>query len=408
MAARAITGDGAGVWATITQAPGAVKVILLGVLVNRLTGFLTIFLALLLYARGYSAAQTAVVVGLYGAGTVLSYLVGGPLAAALGTRTVTVVSLACSAVLLAVLLALSDFALVATTVTLAGVASQLYWPASVTMLSDLTPQHRQVMIQAMYRFAVNVGSAAAPLLGFALYRLDRDYTYVLLAQALFGLGYAVLARAVLPRRDPVRDPPPVTHRRRRGGHYAAVLADRRFVLFLIAGFFSTAVYTQYLATLPLDIAASGLPVFWYSAAVSLNGILVILFELPLTKLSQRLPVRPVVIATFALVGLGMATYGLPLVPVVVVTGTLLWTLGEMIGGPRVFAYPAVAAPMALKPYYISAFQFTFGLAGAVGQTVGVSLFAALGHRVWPFLALGSALAVLFAFVALRPRGAEPH
>jgi MFS family permease len=340
---------------------------------------------------------------------VLSYLVGGSLATALGTRTVTVVSLACSAVLLAVLLALSDFAMVATAVTLAGVASQLYWPASVTMLSDLTPRHRQVMIQAMYRFAVNVGSAAAPLLGFALYRLDQDYTYVLLAQALFGIGYGVLAWAVLPRRAPVRDPPPVTDGRPRGGHYAAVLADSRFVLFLIAGFFSTTVYTQYLAALPLDIAASELPLFWYSAAVSLNGILVILFELPLTKLSQRLPVRPVVIATFALVGLGMATYGLPLVPVVVVTGTLLWTLGEMIGGPRVFAYPAVTAPVALKPYYISAFQFTFGLAGAVGQTVGVALFAMLGHRVWPILALGSALAVLFAFVALRPRATtEPR
>lgn len=398
------TANAAAVWATIAEAPRSVKVILLGVVINRLTGFLNIFLVLFLYAEGYGAGRTAIAVGLYGAGSVISYLIGGTLAATIGTRAITVVSMCASAGLIVALLTLNSFGPLLVVITLAGVASQVYWPASVTMLSDLTPDDRQVMIQAMYRFAVNVGSAAAPLLGFALYNLDHQhYTYVFATQAVLGLGYAVLVAIHLPGRDVSAKPVlPVTTGRKLGGNYAAVAKDPRFVLFLVAAFCSTAVYMQYLATLPLDIAASGLPVFWYSVAVSLNGIVVILFELPLTKVTQRLPARPVIMTTFALIGIGMATYGLPLVPAVIVAGTLLWTAGEIIGGPRLYSHPAVTAPGTLKPYYISAFQFTVGLANAVGQAVGVALFAALGHGAWPLLALGSVLAVLFAFVGLRP------
>jgi predicted MFS family arabinose efflux permease len=405
MTPEAKTTDSAGIWATISESPRAAKVILLGVLINRLTGFLNIFLVLFLYAEGHGAGRTAIAVGLYGAGSVISYLIGGTLTASLGTRNLTLISVVCSAALIFGLLTVTDFGAILVMVILAGMASQVYWPASVTMLTDLTPDDRQVMIQAMYRFAVNVGSAAAPLLGFALYHLDHQrYTYVFATQALLGLVYGAVVAVTLPRRDrpePATAADGVRPGARLGASYVAVLRDSRFVMFLVSVFLAFGVYTQYLSTLPLDIAASGLPVFWYSLAVSLNGIVVILFELPLTKVAQRLPIKPVVLVAFALVGIGMATYGLPLAPAVIVVGTLLWTAGEMIGGPRVFSYPVVVAPPALKPYYISAFQFTFGLSNAAGQAAGVALFAALGHGVWPVLALGSVLAMVFAAVALR-------
>ncbi len=398
--------DDAGIWATISESPLAVKVILLGVCMNRLTGFLNIFLVLFLSAQGYAPGQTAIAVGVYGAGSVISYLIGGGLAVRLGTRNITLVSMVCSAALVVALLNVPEFWVILAVVALAGVSSQLYWPASVTMLSDLTLPNRQVMILAMYRFAVNVGSAAAPLIGFALYNLNHQhYGYVFGAQAVLGLGYAVLVAFTLPKKINAISATGLTEpttRKRFGSNYVAVLKDKKFVLFLVAAFFYTALYMQYLSTLPLDVKASGLPLFWYSVAVSLNGIVVIVFELPLTKVSQRMPIRLVVCVAFALVGIGMATYGLPLVPVVIIVGTLIWTSAEMIGAPRVFSYPAVAAPAKLKSYYISSFQFTFGLANAVGQAVGVALFATLGHGVWPVISLGAVFSVVFAFFALRP------
>ena len=50
-----------------------------------------------------------------------------------------------------------------------------------------------------------------------------------------------------------------------------VLRDRRYVMFLLAAFFNTMVYMQYLSTLPLDIEKQGVALLWYTVAVALEG-----------------------------------------------------------------------------------------------------------------------------------------
>ena len=70
-----------------------------------------------------------------------------------------------------------------------------------------------------------------------------------------------------------------------------------------------------------------------------------------------------------LLGVGVAIYGLPMAPVVIITGTVVWSLGEIIGGPAVFAYPAIAGPPDLEGRYIGSFQFMYGLGSAVGPLV---------------------------------------
>ena len=106
-------------------------------------------------------------------------------------------------------------------------------------------------------------------------------------------------------------------------------------------------------------------------------------------------------------GVGVAVYGLPLGPAVIIAGTLIWSLGEIIGGPSTFAYPGLAGPGHLKAHYIGSFQFMFGLGTAVGPVVGGWLFIRLGHGVWPVLALGSLIATTLAVLAVRKPPAAP-
>ncbi|HEX8303603.1 MAG TPA: MFS transporter [Jatrophihabitans sp.] len=391
----------AGIWATFSESPVAVKAIIGGVFVNRMGGFLNIFLVLYLIAEGHTASEAALGLGSYGTGGVIGVLIGGMLADRLGARNATVLSMSSSAVLIASLLYLHDYLVLLVAVGMVGLVSQIFRPASATLLSELTPESRQVMIFAMYRFGLNVGATAAPLLGFALYNLDHQhFTLLFWGEALVALVYAALAMAALPRRTsraaaadvPGADP---------SGGYLDVLRDRRYVLYLIAALLNAAVYTQYLSTLPLDVKAQGVPIFWYTFAVALNGGLVIAFELPLTKLSQRWPLRLTIGLSFLLVGLGVACYGLPLGPAVIILGTLIWTTAEVIGAPTVFAYPALAGPPHLKGRYIGSFQFMFGLGSAVGPMIGGALFTQLGHRVWLVLALGGLLAAPFGMAAVR-------
>ncbi|RFU86779.1 MFS transporter [Streptomyces triticagri] len=386
----------AGVLATFRDAPLAVKTLLAGVFINRLGGFLNIFLVLYLTSLGHAAQAAAFALGAYGAGTVVGVLIGGWLADRLGPRNTIAVSMAASGVLIAALLYLDSYALLLAVVCVAGLAGQMFRPAAATLLSELTGERQQVMIFAMYRWGLNLGAMAAPLLGFGLYKLGSGhYDLLFWGEALIALVFAALARAALPAGRSAA----TAHDH--GGGYAEVLRDRRFLVYLVATLVHTAVYAQYLSTLPLDVKASGLAVFWYTLAVSLNGLLVIAFELLITKYTQTWPVRLTVGLAFALLGAGVAVYALPLGPAVIIIGTLVWTLGEIVGGPAIFSYPAVVAPAALRSRYLGAFHFAFGLGSAVGPVAGGWLFVRIGHGVWLAMAAASAVATVLVLAALK-------
>lgn len=405
----AVAAGEAGIWATFRETPLAAKTILAGVLLNRLSGFLNIFLVLYLTSRGDSTGQAVLAVGVYGVGGIVGSLVGGELADRLGARTATVISMGGASILTASLLFLPSYVLVLAAVALVGVGAQLFRPASATLLSELTSDGRQVLVFAMYRFGLNLGAMGAPLIGFGLYYLDhQQYVLLFLGEALIAMAYAVLAWLLLPARTPQRAAPAAeATTRMAGGSYLAVLRDRRYALFLVAIFFHSAVYVQYLSTLPLTVHATGLKVFWYTLAVSLNGFIVIAFELLTTKVTQGWPRRIPIALMFALLGVGIAIYGLPMAPVVIIAGTLVWSLGEIIGGPTAFAYPAIAGPEHLKGRYIGSFQFMFGVGTALGPLVGGWLFIQIGQAVWPVLAIGPLIATVSALIAVRSPRVPP-
>ncbi|MFG3226851.1 MFS transporter [Kitasatospora sp. NPDC048194] len=388
------------VWATFRDAPLAVKTVLAGVLVNRLSGFLNVFLVLFLGSKGYSKPETVLALGVYGGGAVLGVLVGGSLADRLGVRNATVVSMSATAVLTAALLYLPGYGLLMAAVGLAGLSAQVFRPASATLLAELTPDERQVMVFAMYRFGLNLGATAAPLVGFWLYHAGHDrYLLLFWGEALIALAYAVLALATLPaatRRSATAAAAP------QAGGYRAVLRDRRYLRYLAAAFCHAVVYVQYLSTLPLFVQDQHLAVVWYTVAVALNGFVVIAFELLVTRLAQSWPARITIGLGFALVGAGVACYALPIGASAIVLGTLVWSIGEIIGGPTVFAYPGTAGPEQLKGRYIGSFQFVFGLGSALGPMLGGWLFIQAGVLVWPLLALGSLAATVLGLAAVRP------
>lgn len=393
--------ESAGIWVTFTESPVAVKAIFAGVFVNRVGGFLNIFLVLYLIAEGHSASQAALGLGAYGMGGVIGTLIGGMLADRLGARNATVLSMSSSAVLIASLLYLHDYLVLLIAIGLVGLVSQIFRPASATLLSELTPESRQVMIFAMYRFGLNVGTTVAPLLGFALYNLDHQrFTLLFWGEALVALVYAGMAMVTLPRKTRPVAGTEADSAEPTGG-YMDVLRDRRYVLYLIATLLNAAVYMQYLSTLPLDVKAQGIPIFWYTFAVALNGVMVIAFELPLTKLSQKWPQKLTIGLAFTLVAVGVGCYGLPLGPAVIIIGTLIWTTAEVIGAPTVFAYPAMAGPPHLRGRYIGSFQFMFAMGSAIGPMIGGALFTQLGHRVWLVVALGGLLAAPLGMAAVR-------
>jgi predicted MFS family arabinose efflux permease len=386
---------------TLREAPSAVKAVLLGVLVNRLGAFFQTFLVLFLTHRGFGGVEAGVALAAFGGGSLAGVLLGGALADRLGPRAATLISMLGSSGLLLSVLYVHTIGPLVVAVTLVGLVGQLYRPASATLLSELAPADRQVMTFALYRWVLNLGTTAAPL--FAALLISVSYDLLFWTEAATSACFAVIAATALPRRAPS-----VAAHSSHGprGGYVAILADRRFSLYLLAMLVNATVYIQYVCTLPLMIHDSHVSTVWFSVVVALNGFIVITCELPATKVVQRMQPRTVAVAGFALLGLGLSLYSLPLGVASLLTGTVVWSLAEIVGGPTMFAYPGMVAPPALRGRYIAAAQLMFSVGAVIGPVAGVWLYRAVGAQLWLWCGAASLVGLLLASAGMRASAAS--
>jgi MFS family permease len=401
--------SGDGILVTWRESPLASKAMLAGIVVNRLGAFIQVFLVLFLTHRGFSEVQAGTALGIYTTGAVLGVLLGGSMTDRLGARATILVSMVGSAVLILSILYLSNYPALVAAVFVVGLVGGAYRPASTALLSELTPPHRQVMIFAMYRLAYNVGSAAAPVVAVLLIAVSYDLLFW--GEAVAALGYAAIAALLLPRRRTAEQAAADATAAKaaaeaagepdNGTGYRAVFRDYRYVLFMVAMVVNAAVYVQYLSTLPVAMRDAGLSTAWYGAMVTLNGVIVIGCELLMTKLTQRWPMRLVVSAGFVLLGGGLACYALPFGAAVFVVGTLIWTLAEIIAGPAMFAYPAIAGPSRLRGRYLAAGTAAFGVGSAAGSLSGLAVYSLVGEWVWVWCAVACGVGLGAAWLGMR-------
>jgi MFS family permease len=392
-----------GVLATFRQTPPAVKAILAGVFVGRLAGFLVIFLVVFLTHRGFTTGQAGFALGIYGAGAVVGSFVGGWATDRLSARSATAISMLGTPVLIVSILYIKAFPLIVLAVFLVGTVGQLYRPAAQYLITELTPPSQLVMVTAMQRLALNLGTTVTPLIGTAL--LSISYSLLFWAEAIASVAYGLIALVALPpKMKPAAGEAPVVQPR---AGYRAVLSDWRYLFFLAAVFFITVVYAQYTASLPLAIVDSGLSLWWYSAVVSLNAFIVATCEVLATRWVQTWPMRLTALSGFGLVAIGYTVYAIGIAPALLILGTIIWTASEITGAPTTFAYPGMVAPVHLRGRYIGAMQTVFGLANAVGPVLGLAIWAAAGNAVFAWAAAVAALSTLCALIGMRLPGAAP-
>jgi MFS family permease len=406
--ATAETAQGAlGVVATWRQMSRQVKALIAGLMISKLAAFLQIFLVLFMTHRGFSSGQAGLALGLWGAGVVVGNFTGGWLSDRLSARTAILISMFGAAGLMISIVYIKVYVLLLLTVFAVSTVNQLYRPASQALMTEHTPSGQQVMVMSMYMLCFNVSIVVAPLIGTALASIS--YYLLFWTEGLSLLTFGVIALVALPRQagTAAGRPAPGTPERVRGG-YAEVLADRRYLTFLGAFLLMALVYCQYTAVLPLSIKHAGLSTWWYGAVLSLNGIICATVQLPATKYIQKWPLLLVQLIGFGLVPFGYGIYAIAIVPVVLIAGTVLWTIADVVGTPTIFAYPGTVAPAHLRGRYIASFQGVHGLAVSFGPFLGVLMLTEFGQRTWLLLAGMGILATAIGQIGLRrPAAAQP-
>jgi len=120
----------------------------------------------------------------------------------------------------------------------------------------------------------------------------------------------------------------------------------------------------------------------YGLLLSINGALIILFELAITNVTQRLRPRPVIAVGYLLTGLGFALTGIARSVGALAGTVVIWTAGEMLASPMAVAYVAQIAPEKYRGRYMGMLVTTWSIAMTIGPTVGTFVFQHNPPLLW--------------------------
>jgi MFS family permease len=361
---------------SIRAMPRSAWVLFAGTFVNRLGTFVLPFITLYLTGNGFSAPQAGLAIGAYGLGGLIAQIVGGLLADRIGRRNAIALSMFSSGALTLALWQARSLALIVLLMFAIGTMAELHRPAAGALIADLLPSEQRVTAYTLFRLAINVGWAGGLALGGLL--AERSFDVVFVGDAATSIAFGVISLAALPHGTRTK--------RREETHLAtaraSILADRGFLLFLAAVLITGAVYSQNVSTMPLHIREAGFSPSTYGLLQSLNGVIVVLFELPVISWTQRHDRFRVVALGELLIGLAFATLlfadTLPLLVGMIV----VWTVGEMIESPVASAIVADRAPTHARGRYQSAFGSMFGFAWIVGPLLGTLVYSVDRTALW--------------------------
>jgi MFS family permease len=366
-------------------------ILFVGAFVNRLGTFVLPFITLYLRDRGYSAPQAGLGIAAYGVGAIGAQAVGGLLADRLGRRSAIALSMTGGAACALSLIVIHDLWGIVTVVALMGFAGELYRPASSALIADLVDAGARVAAFSAYRLMLNVGWAVG--LGLGGFLFDRNPNLLFAGDAITSLGFGAIAFLALP------------HGTRTAKHEefhlksarSSMRSDVGLLLILAVVFLTAVVYMQNASTFPIHVRDLGFSAATYGLLQAMNGILVVLFELPISSWTQHRP-RTRMIALGALLnGLGFTV----LVLVRSVPGLALmvvvWTAGEIVESPATSAFIADRAPDHARARYQGALGMMYAVAAVIGPIAGTGVYHLSPDALW--IACGG-LGVFTAWLAL--------
>ncbi len=376
-------------WSDLRRLPRSYWILFSGTLINRFGHFVMPFLALYLRHEGFAGWVTGASLAAYGGGCLLANLAGGYLADRVGRKPTILASCAAAVVTMLALSQVHTPALLILFSGLVGLASAVYFPAASALLVDLVPRHLRLRAFGCQRLAVNLGFAVG--MATAGWLATHSFLLLFFIDAVTTAILGVMVFLGVPPGNPARS--------ENAGWGVALRAMRRnhaYVRAVLASFCMAVVFWQLSSSWGLhvtEVGGHGEDV--YGWLMALNGLLIVLFELPLTSFTRRHPGPRMMMWGFLLsgIGIGLSAFGGSLALLLAVM--VVFTLGEMISSPVANAYVAALAPDDMRGRYMGVLGVSWAGAAMLGPAAGIALFESSPVLLWlACLVLGVVAAVL--------------
>ncbi|TDA66237.1 MAG: MFS transporter [Chloroflexi bacterium] len=343
-------------------------ILVAGMFIDRLGGALLFPFFSLYLTRKFQIDMTQVglIFGLFAISSFIGSMVGGALTDRWGRKSILLFGLSMSG-LSSVLMGVIDVLPLFMVVTLVvGILSDVAGPAYQSLVADLLPEEKRAQGFGILRVVANLAVVIGPLVGGFL--AAKSYLILFITDATTSVITAIILFFALQE----------THRPKETGQpqesmaatfkgYFTVVRDSAFVGFLIASVLMVVVYMQMNTTLSVYLRDyHGVPEQGFGYILSLNAIMVVLFQFSITRWINRY--RPLIIMTVGslLYAVGFAMYGFVSAFALFLVAMAIITVGEMFVSPVSQSIVARLAPEDMRGRYMAVYGFSWLIPFAIG------------------------------------------
>ncbi len=384
--------------------PSQFWIVVLGTFIDRLGGAMLWPFFTLYMTRKFEIGMTQVglLLFLFSITGMIGSTIGGAMTDRFGRKTMIIFSLvmsATSAILMGVIDQITIFVVVT---ILVGLLADTGAPAREAIIADLLPEEKRADGFGILRVAFNLSVAIGPLIGGLL--ASRSYLLLFIVDAVASLITATIVFFVLKetwKPSEKTDQPQETLAETFRG-YGQVLRDRAFVFYMVASMLMVLVYIQMNTTLaPFLRDNHGVNERGFSYILSLNAIMVVLFQFPTTRWVSRFRPLMVMTAGTLLYAIGFAMYGFVSLYVLFLVAMVIITIGEMMVSPVGQAIATRLAPENMRGRYMAMFGYTWGIPFMIGPILAGMVLDNLNPNILWYAAGVLGVIAALAFYSLE-------
>ena len=373
------------------------------VFIDRLGGFMLYPFFALYLTEKYKIGMSTVglLFAVFSISGMVGSALGGAIADRMGRKTVIIFSLILSSLSALGMGFAPTIGVFIAVVVLVGTLSSIGHPAHEAVVADLLPQERRAEGYGIIRVVFNMAVIIAPPLAGLL--IANSYLTLFLVDAVISLICAAVVLLALPETKPQALPhaKPETMKQTFAG-YGRVFKDTPFLAFIGVTVMMTLVYMNMNSTLGVYLRDQhGLPEIQYGWLISINAIIVVLFQFWVTRRLEKYKPMLMMAAGSLLYAVGFAMYGFVPTFALFVVAMIVITIGEMVVSPFQQALVASFAPEDMRGRYMAVSGLSWSISFTVGPYfAGLLLDSANPSLLWVFCGLVGILATL-GFVVLN-------
>ncbi len=365
---------------TFAKYPKQFWLLFFGMFIAMMTGTM-IWPLLMIYVSKRLAMPLAQIASLMSINAVVGVaftFIAGPVTDKIGRKWIMVAGLLINAIAYLFMMWADTYAYFAILMVISGFANPFFRVGADAMLTDIIPEENRLDAFALTRMAKNVGVSMGPALGGILAGISYNISFIsaTAGMTVFSILLIFFAKETLPAKT---EPAPTILLSSSPRGYKDMLQDKEFVAMILL--YSFGWITAALMWVLLPVYANqqyGIPESQYGLIPSVNGLMVIFFQLAITNRTKRFP-------PLSMITLGMLLYALGTGSVGFATGfwgfmlsIIIITIGELIIVPTSSTYVANRAHPEMRGRYMGVYNLAWSFARGAGPVIGGLLSDSFG------------------------------